>query len=491
MFYVDACVDIGCEFFASDCWQGNMDQFDDVMTVKRSLLQRRNSLSNTFQSLLDAFVVLSLFVLLAQYLVGLVSYGHVIFVLVLLGSMAVCYDFFGIYRRHRTNLGKSLDLLKAWSVSLVVSLGLVHLLQAVDAFPMDFLLAFAGLGFLLQLISHLSLRRYHLARAQKSKVSALLIGEKGFSDRLQRKINSNPWVRERIVGVIPIVDDIDSTDGSSALACVKNAKQMIEEHGVRSVYLALPLKGLAYIETLYAELMELNVDVHWVPNIHELHLINPSVKELSGYPVMTLSETPLIGTHHLKKAVVDKLLAALALALLSWLMIGTALAIKLTSPGPVFFRQARTGWDGKEFKIWKFRSMKVHEEESGEVKQATKNDDRITPVGGFIRKTSIDELPQLFNVLVGNMSMVGPRPHAVQHNQLYSNQITSYLCRHRIKPGITGLAQVRGFRGETEELELMSKRVESDLEYINNWSVTLDLIIMVRTALTLLSSRAY
>ncbi len=491
MFYVDTCVDIGCEFFASDCWQGNMDQFDDVMTVKRSLLQRRNSLSNTFQSLLDAFVVLSLFVLLAQYLVGLVSYGHVIFVLVLLGSMAVCYDFFGIYRRHRTNFGKSLDLLKAWSVSLVVSLGLVHLLQAVDAFPMEFLLAFAGLGFLLQLFSHLSLRRYHLARAQKSKVSALLIGEKVFSDRLQRKINSNPWVRERIVGVIPIVDDVGSTDGSSALACVQGAKKMIEEHDVRSVYLALPLKGLAYIDTLYAELMELNVDVHWVPNIHELHLINPSVKELSGYPVMTLSETPLIGTHHLKKAVVDKLLAVLALALLSWLMIGTALAIKLTSPGPVFFRQARTGWDGKEFKIWKFRSMKVHEEKTGEVKQATKNDDRITPVGGFIRKTSIDELPQLFNVLVGNMSMVGPRPHAVQHNQLYSNQITSYLCRHRIKPGITGLAQVRGFRGETEELELMSKRVESDLEYINNWSVTLDLIIMVRTALTLFSSRAY
>ncbi|MGH1429590.1 MAG: undecaprenyl-phosphate glucose phosphotransferase [Neptuniibacter sp.] len=468
-----------------------MDQFDDVMTVKRSLLQRRNSLSNTFQSLLDAFVVLSLFVLLAQYLVGLVSYGHVIFVLVLLGSMAVCYDFFGIYRRHRTNFGKSLDLLKAWSVSLVVSLGLVHLLQAVDAFPMEFLLAFAGLGFLLQLFSHLSLRRYHLARAQKSKVSALLIGEKDFSDRLQRKINSNPWVRERIVGVIPIVDDIDSTDGSSALACVQGAKQMIEEHDVRSVYLALPLKGLAYIETLYAELMELNVDVHWVPNIHELHLINPSVKELSGYPVMTLSETPLIGTHHLKKAVVDKFLAVLALVLLSWLMIGTALAIKLTSPGPVFFRQARTGWDGKEFKIWKFRSMKVHEEKPGEVKQATKNDDRITPIGAFIRKTSIDELPQLFNVLVGNMSMVGPRPHAVQHNQLYSSQITSYLCRHRIKPGITGLAQVRGFRGETEELELMSKRVESDLEYINNWSVTLDLIIMVRTALTLFSSRAY
>lgn len=491
MFYTDTCIGIGCEFYASDCWQGNMDQFEDVMTVKRSLLQRRNSLSNTFQSLLDAFVVLSLFVFLAQYLVGLVSYGHVIFVLLLLGAMAVCYDFFGIYRRHRTNFGKSLDLLKAWVVSLLLALALVYLLQAIDVFPLKFMLAFAGLGFVLQLVSHLSLRRYHLAIAQKGKVSALLIGDKVFSECLQHKINSNPWVRERIVGVIPISDNKGLDEESSVFASLQGAKQMIEEHDVRSVYLALPLKGLAYIETLYAELMELNVDVHWVPNIHELHLINPSVKELSGYPVMTLSETPLIGTHHLKKAVVDKLLALIALLLLSWLMIGTALAIKLTSPGPVFFRQARTGWDGKEFKIWKFRSMKIHEEKSGEVKQATRNDDRITPIGSFIRRTSIDELPQLFNVFVGNMSMVGPRPHAVQHNQLYSKQINAYLCRHRIKPGITGLAQVRGYRGETEELELMSKRVESDLEYINNWSVSLDLIIMVRTALTLFSSRAY
>jgi putative colanic acid biosynthesis UDP-glucose lipid carrier transferase len=468
-----------------------MDQFDDVMSLKRSLLQRRNSLSNTFQSLLDAFIVLSLFVFLTQYSVGVISYGHVIFVLILMGSMAVCYDFFGIYRKHRTNFGKSIDLFKAWSFSFIVSLGLVYFLQASEILPLEFLVTYAGAAFGLQLLSHLFLRRFHLARAQKSKVSALLIGEQQFSQRLQEKINSNPWVRERIVDVVTIPKIESQGDLSSALPCIENAKMLIAKHDVRSVYLALPLKGLAYIESLYIELMELNVDVHWVPNIHELHLINPSVKELSGYPVMTLSETPLIGTHHLKKALLDKLLALVALILLSLLMLGTAAAIKLTSPGPVFFRQARTGWDGKEFKIWKFRSMKVHEEKPGEIKQATKDDDRITPVGKFIRKTSIDELPQLFNVLAGNMSMVGPRPHAVQHNQLYSKQINAYLCRHRIKPGITGLAQVRGYRGETEELELMNKRVESDLEYINNWSVSLDLIIMVRTALTLLSSRAY
>ena len=206
---------------------------------------------------------------------------------------------------------------------------------------------------------------------------------------------------------------------------------------------------------------------------------------------MTLSETPLLGMHRVKKAIVDKCLALIALSFLSPLIIVTAIAIKSTSSGPIFFRQPRTGWDGREFLIWKFRSMKVHQPDAGEIKQATKDDDRITPIGRFIRRTSIDELPQLFNVLQGNMSMVGPRPHAVQHNKLYSSQIKAYLSRHRIKPGITGLAQVRGYRGETEFLEQMSKRVESDLEYINNWSISLDITILFRTALTLFSKNAY
>ncbi len=168
-----------------------------------------------------------------------------------------------------------------------------------------------------------------------------------------------------------------------------------------------------------------------------------------------------------------------------------AVLIRLESPGPVIFRQYRTGWDGKVFPIWKFRSMKINHANDSTVKQATSDDDRFTRVGKFIRKTSFDELPQLFNVLSGKMSLVGPRPHAIEHNVEYAKRINAYLARHRIKPGITGLAQIHGFRGETDTLEKMEKRVEYDMQYINNWSFWLDIEIMLKTIPALLRDDAY
>jgi putative colanic acid biosynthesis UDP-glucose lipid carrier transferase len=171
-------------------------------------------------------------------------------------------------------------------------------------------------------------------------------------------------------------------------------------------------------------------------------------------------------------------------------MLLIAIAIKLDSPGPVFFRQARLGWGGKTFYIWKFRSMYVHDDQ-GVVVQAQKNDPRVTRVGAFLRRTSLDELPQIFNVIRGEMSLVGPRPHAVQHDLEYAQQIAHYFARHKIKPGITGLAQVRGYRGETRDLGMMMLRVESDIEYINNWSLWTDLSILLRTTRALTGKNAY
>jgi putative colanic acid biosynthesis UDP-glucose lipid carrier transferase len=208
--------------------------------------------------------------------------------------------------------------------------------------------------------------------------------------------------------------------------------------------------------------------------------------------VITLSETPMVGTRRLVKDIEDKLLASLGLLLVSPLLLAVALAIKLDSPGPVFFRQWRTGWDGKTFRIWKFRSMRVETAEAdGPVHQAKRDDPRVTRVGRMLRRTSLDELPQLFNVLAGEMSLVGPRPHAIGHNVEYSQQIRAYLARHRVKPGITGLAQVRGLRGETEDLTLMSRRVRADIEYINRWSIWLDFSILVRTLFALTGRNAY
>ena len=237
--------------------------------------------------------------------------------------------------------------------------------------------------------------------------------------------------------------------------------------------------------------MNENIDIHWVPNLISLDLINHSVKEMAGLPLLTLSESPLIGNHLLFKAVEDRVLALVSLLLFSPLMIIIAVLIKLESPGPVIFRQSRTGWNGKEFPIWKFRSMKLHKVEDGDLKQATKDDERFTRIGRFIRKTSLDELPQLFNVLAGSMSMVGPRPHAIQHNSEYDKRIRAYMTRHRIKPGITGLAQINGYRGETDTLDKMKMRVEFDMQYINNWSFWLDIEILLKTLPALLRNQAY
>ena len=466
-----------------------MDDLESSLRVGKPLLQRRNTVSNALQSLADAFLVLAFYVSLVLLSAGSISIYHLIFALVLIGSMALCYDFIGIYRKSRPLLGKAFDLLLAWFSSLMVSTLVLYLLTSVQYLSREFLVVFAIGGYVLQLLSYVVFLGYKQARAKKTKVNALIVGEGVFAQHLKKRINRNPWVRERIVDMV-CINSCSSGEASDA-GGIDNLLGLIDRLGVRSVFFAVSMREAGEIQPIYDELMDQNVDVHWVPNFENFKLINPSVKELAGMPIMTLSETPLLGTHHLKKAILDKVLASIALILLSPVIIATAVAVKMTSSGPIFFRQPRTGWDGKEFLIWKFRSMKVHEPEENEIKQATKDDDRITSVGRFIRKASIDELPQLFNVLQGNMSMVGPRPHAVQHNTLYSSQIKAYLCRHRIKPGITGLAQVRGYRGETEKLELMSKRVDSDLEYINNWSVSLDITILFRTVFTLFSKQAY
>jgi putative colanic acid biosynthesis UDP-glucose lipid carrier transferase len=193
----------------------------------------------------------------------------------------------------------------------------------------------------------------------------------------------------------------------------------------------------------------------------------------------------------LQKTIEDKLLSILILLAIIPILLLVATAVKIDSPGPIFFRQNRAGWSGKSFKIWKFRSMYVHQEEIGKIKQAEKNDSRVTRVGAFIRKTSLDELPQIFNVLSGDMSLVGPRPHALQHDKEYSERIFDYFARHHIKPGITGLAQIRGLRGETKDIEQMIQRIESDIEYINNWSVGLDISIILRTVFALSGKNAY
>ena len=198
-------------------------------------------------------------------------------------------------------------------------------------------------------------------------------------------------------------------------------------------------------------------------------------------PIVALCETPFHGVNGLIKRTEDLVLGTLFLAIALPMMVLVGIAIKLTSRGPIIFKQRRYGLDGEEIVVYKFRSMTVTEDSDDNIKQATKNDARITPLGGFLRKSSLDEFPQLINVLQGRMSLVGPRPHAVAHNEMYRQLIKGYMVRHKVQPGITGLAQVEGWRGETEDLAAMEKRIEFDLEYLRKWSLILDLEIIFRT----------
>ncbi|MCB1879548.1 MAG: undecaprenyl-phosphate glucose phosphotransferase [Gammaproteobacteria bacterium] len=445
--------------------------------------------------MLDGFLVVTLSVVLSLVYQGVLTTQYMIMAVVLLGLMAVVYDRFGIYRLHGGMTKKLLTLGKAWSIAFSLLFLLAFLTKSTDLFSRVIVSLLYVLGYLFQVAGHIGFRylqRINLARQEQLK--ALVIGTGELASHIFDKINSNPWLNESVVGAVTLNGETASdmhTDQLPVLGSVEQIGQLIEEKKIRTVYIAVPLDESPLIKDIYHDLLDANVNIHWAPNIFALNLINHSVKELSGIPILTLSETPLIGTHLLSKAIEDKLVATVALILLSPILLITAVAIKLDSPGPVFFRQARTGWDGREFKIWKFRSMRADLQEDANVVQATRDDSRVTKVGRFIRKTSIDELPQLLNVLAGQMSLVGPRPHAVQHNIEYSKRIIDYLSRHRIKPGITGLAQIRGFRGETKELSQMEKRVQCDLEYINNWSIGLDLSIMVRTLFTLFSKHAY
>ncbi len=231
---------------------------------------------------------------------------------------------------------------------------------------------------------------------------------------------------------------------------------------------------------IVTELTDTTCSVSLIPDILTFNILQSRTEEINGVPVVPLFDTPLNGINMVFKRVEDVFFSIIILFLISPVLAVIALLIKLTSPGPILFKQIRYGMDGKAIKVWKFRSMKVMENDD-RVIQATKNDTRVTKVGGFLRKTSLDELPQFINVLFGSMSIVGPRPHAVAHNEQYRKLIQGYMLRHKVKPGITGLAQVNGWRGETDTLDKMEKRIEYDLEYIRTWNIVLDIKIIFLT----------
>jgi putative colanic acid biosynthesis UDP-glucose lipid carrier transferase len=265
----------------------------------------------------------------------------------------------------------------------------------------------------------------------------------------------------------------------------------VKTHAVRIIFIAMPIRQVQRLVNLIEELRDTTASVYYVPDICMFDLIQAHTAIIHGVPVMAICETPFYGYRGVTKRATDLIISVLILILTAPLLALIVILIKSTSPGPAIFRQRRYGLHGDEIVVYKFRTMYV-QEDGAKVQQASRSDSRTTRVGRFLRRYSLDELPQLFNVLLGEMSLVGPRPHAIAHNEMYRKLIKGYMIRHKVLPGMTGLAQINGLRGETLSVAQMEARVQLDLEYVRNWSILLDLKILARTAFIVLNdAKAY
>ncbi|HVY06895.1 MAG TPA: undecaprenyl-phosphate glucose phosphotransferase [Burkholderiales bacterium] len=322
----------------------------------------------------------------------------------------------------------------------------------------------------------------HRMAMQKSvERSMVIVGANALGFRLAQRVLEDPYYGVEVKGFF---DDRNPTRLELAngplLGSVQDLPAWVREHSVGTIYITLPMVAQPRIMKMLDELGDTTASVYFVPDIFAFDLIQARFDELEGIPVVAICESPFAGFNSLLKRLSDIVFASIALLVLWPFMLAIAARIKMTSPGPVLFKQRRYGLDGAEIMVYKFRSMNVLED-GDVIRQAKKDDDRITPFGMFLRRSSLDELPQFINVLQGTMSIVGPRPHAIAHNEQYRKLIKRYMIRHKVKPGITGWAQVNGYRGETETVEKMRSRVAYDLDYLRNWSVSLDFLIMMKT----------
>lgn len=407
-------------------------------------------------------------------------------------GMAITYRVFGVHRRFESLVGGIQQLARAWGVVIIILAWMAFFTKTSELYSRRVVAVWVVSAFFAQSLALLIVQRVYLVynKRYRKRIPAIILGTGKLASHLALNINKNMWLRDRLVGMVSVSgSETDEWNNKSIplLGVERDIRKIIEEYDIKRIYIALPFDKSQLIREIQQMLIDVNIDLVWAPDIFEFNLLNHSVREVAGLPLITLNETPLMaGGPAFIKLVMDKSTALLLLFLCSPILIIVALAIKFTSPGPIIFKQVRDGWDGTKFFVYKFRSMYLHKPEKI-IKQASRRDPRITPVGAFIRKTSLDELPQLFNILEGSMSLVGPRPHAESHNEYYSDKVKAYLARHRIKPGMTGLAQINGLRGETETVESMARRVELDLEYISNWSILLDIKILFLTPFALIS----
>ncbi|TQI79817.1 putative colanic acid biosynthesis UDP-glucose lipid carrier transferase [Serratia fonticola] len=451
------------------------------------LHQRVRSKSNaSLISMMQRFSDISM-ISIGLYIVCLVNYqefSHKCIIAILISL--VCFQMIGgitdFYRSWRgVKIYKELNIiLQNWTLSLILTAGITSLF-----FDLEIALKVYMQWYFIVCISSICCRvaiRFiiRVIRNQGYNTCRVAIaGSMPIGIYLMRSFAEEPWlgfIGNGVYNDAPIREDEDikyAGDFSQLITDARNGE-------LDRIYIAMRMGDESKIKELVKKLSDTTCSVMLIPDVFTLNILQSRTEEVNGVPVVPLFDTPLNGINMVLKRLEDIVLSLIILILIAPVLIIIACAIKFTSPGPVIFRQTRYGMDGKPINVWKFRSMNVMEN-GAFLSQATKDDARVTEIGAFLRRTSLDELPQFFNVLFGKMSIVGPRPHAVAHNEQYRLLIDGYMLRHKVKPGITGWAQINGWRGETDTLEKMQKRVDFDLEYIREWSIWFDLKIIFLT----------
>jgi putative colanic acid biosynthesis UDP-glucose lipid carrier transferase len=397
-------------------------------------------------------------------------------------------ELFGLYRSWRNSslIEEIQALLKVWLLTIFVLLTLAFITKTSEMFSRSVMTIWWTFAPVTLVVMRLIVRwgLMFVRRRGANVRTVAIVGYNPVGIRLVKHLKAMSWTGLVVNGFF---DHRTREFGEGVVGTLRYSISSIDELMLRahsgeidSVYIALPMKAELRIAELVNQLSDTTASVYVIPDLFMSELMHSRWIDFGGMPLMSVYETPFYGLYGWVKRMEDLILGGLILLLILPIMVAIAIAVKLTSPGTVIFKQRRYGLNGEVVEVWKFRSMTVCED-GDHVPQAKKCDARITPFGAFLRKTSLDELPQFINVLQGKMSIVGPRPHAVAHNEQYRKLIKGYMLRHKVKPGITGLAQVNGCRGETDTLDKMQKRVDYDLEYIQNWSLWLDLKIVFLT----------
>ena len=399
----------------------------------------------------------------------------------------------GINRFRDRPLYAAVDVLSTWATLLAILLLCGFATDSFGLFDHGTLLAWAlvtpGVHWLVAFAG----RRYLAWRAAQpeSRRTAVVIGGGPLGLKLGEVLKGQ---HERGTHFLGYFDDrsVSRLDAAATaaprLGALADVGPYLAQYNVNEVYISLPLSSQPRISRLLASLQNSTASVYLAPDLFGISVIQGRLQDLGGVPVVGMLETPFTGVNELAKRFSDLALASLILVLIAPLMLAVALGVKLSSPGPVIFRQRRNGLNGEEITVYKFRSMTASDN-GPVVPQAQRNDPRITRFGAFLRRNSLDELPQFINVLQGRMSIVGPRPHAVAHNEQYRSLIQAYMLRHKVRPGITGWAQVNGLRGETETVDKMQARIEYDLDYLRHWSLKLDMHIIWKTVFVVLKKQ--